>query len=86
MLRYLLDMDVNIFVVNNNNELHWKLNVGLAEDAYLVTRGYANQNLATLRKIVLKLLERETTSKHGITMKRLQAALSTKYLRKVVGF
>lgn len=68
------------------NELHWKLDVGLAEDACLVTRGYADENLAVLRKMVLKLLEKETSSKHGIAMKRLQAALSTRYLRKVVGF
>lgn len=68
------------------NELHWKLDVGLAEDACQVTRGYADQNLATLRKMVLKLLEKESSSAHGIAAKRLQAALSTKYLRKVVGF
>ena len=68
------------------NELHWKLDVGLREDHSLVTRGYADQNLATLRKMVLKLLDNENSSKHGIAMKRLQAALSTRYLRKVVGF
>lgn len=68
------------------NNLHWKLDVGLAEDACQVTRGYADQNLATMRKIVLKLLEDETSSRHGIAIKRLQAALSTRYLRKVVGF
>ena len=48
--------------------------------------GYADENLATLRKIVLKLLEEETSSKQGIAAKRLQAAFSSKYLRKVVGF
>lgn len=68
------------------NNLHWKLDVGLNEDACRVTRGYADQNLATMRKIVLKLLEEETSSKQGIAAKRLQAALSTRYLRKVVGF
>lgn len=68
------------------NELHWKLDVGLAEDACQVTRGYAAQNLATLRKMVLTLLEKETSSKYGIAAKRLQVALASKYLRKVVGF
>jgi len=68
------------------NSLHWKLDVGLREDDCQVTRGYADQNLATLRKMVLKLLEKEETSKHGIAMKRMQAALSTRYLRKVVNF
>lgn len=68
------------------NNLHWKLDVGLQEDACQITRGYADQNLATMRKMVLKMLEDETTSKHGIAMKRIQAALSARYLRKVIGF
>lgn len=68
------------------NNLHWKLDIGLAEDACQITRGYADQNLATMRKIVLKMLEMEDSSKHGIAMKRIQAALSTRYLRKVVNF
>ena len=68
------------------NNLHWKLDVGLGEDACLATRGHAAENLSTMRKMVLKLLEDETTSKNGIAMKRLQAALSTRYLRKVIGF
>ncbi len=38
------------------NTLHWKLDVGLGEDACQVTRGYADQNLATLIKMVLYLL------------------------------
>ncbi len=68
------------------NQLHWKLDIGLGEDASLITRGYADQNLATLRKMVLKMLENENSSKQGIAGKRIQAALSTRYLRKVVGF
>ncbi|ABX78595.1 ISAs1-like element ISCbu1 family transposase [Coxiella burnetii] len=68
------------------NQLHWKLDIGLDEDASLITRGYADQNLATLRKMVLKMLENENSSKQGIAGKRIQAALSTRYLRKVVGF
>lgn len=68
------------------NNLHWKLDVGLNEDACLATRGHAAENLAAMRKMVLKLLEDEGTSKHGIAMKRMQAAMSTRYLRKVIGF
>ncbi len=68
------------------NNLHWKLDVGLGEDACQITRGYADQKLATMRKMVLKLLEKETRSTHGIARKRMQAALSTRYLRKMVGF
>lgn len=68
------------------NNLHWKLDVGMREDDCRISRGNADQNLGTLRKIVLKLLEDERTFKHGIELKRLQALASTRYLRKVVGF
>lgn len=68
------------------NSLHWKLDVGLNEDACQIYRGTAAENLGTMRKIVLYLLQSENTSDQGIAMKRLQAALSTAYLRKVVGF
>jgi predicted transposase YbfD/YdcC len=67
------------------NCLHWKLDVGLNEDDCPIYRGYADQNLSIMRKIVLKLLEEEKSTNLGVSMKRLQAALSTRYLRKVVG-
>ncbi len=68
------------------NNLHWKLDVGLGEDVCLATRGHAAENLSTMRKLILKLLEDEETSKNGIGMKRLKAAMSTRYLQKVIGF
>jgi predicted transposase YbfD/YdcC len=68
------------------NSLHWKLDIGMNEDRCQIYRGRAAENLATIRKIVLFLLQDENTSHQGIAMKRLQAALSTTYLRKVVCF
>ena len=68
------------------NKLHWKLDVGMHEDNCQIYRGFADQNLAAMRKIVLALLEREKSYKAGIELKRHKAALSTRYLRKVVGF
>lgn len=68
------------------NGLHYKLDVGLREDACLIRRGYADQNLSVMRKIVLKLLNDETSVKGGVQLKRIKAALSTRYLKKVVGF
>ena len=67
------------------NSLHWKLDVGLREDANPIWRGHAARNLATMCKIVLKLLEDEISSNEGIALKRTKAALDFKYLRKVVG-
>lgn len=68
------------------NSLHWKLDIAMNEDQCQIYRGHAAQNLATMRKLVLCLLQHENTSNDGIAMKRLQAALSTRYLRKVIGF
>jgi len=51
-----------------------------------VYRGYADQNLATMRKIVLHLLEKDKSSRSGVAIKRFEAALSTRFLRKVIGF
>lgn len=67
------------------NKLHYKLDVGMHEDQCPIFRGHAAQNLATMRKMVLALLEREN-SQMGIAMKRSKAAICTRYLRKVVGF
>lgn len=68
------------------NALHWKLDVGLHEDQCPIFRGFAAENLATMRKIVLYLLQSDDNSDDGIAMKRLKAALDCKYLKKVVGF
>lgn len=68
------------------NALHYKLDVGMNEDECPIYRGYAAINLTIMRKIVLKLLVDETSSHEGIALKRLKAALSTQYLKKVVGF
>lgn len=68
------------------NTLHWKLDVALHEDNCPIYRGFAAENLATMRKIVLVLLQNETSSQEGVALKRLKASLDNKYLRKVVGF
>ena len=65
------------------NSLHYKLDVGLGEDASQIYRGYADQNLAIMRKIVLKLFEDERSSPRlGVALKRTKAALDSRYLRK----
>ena len=66
------------------NQLHYKLDVGLHEDDCQIYRGHADQNLAALRKLVLVLLEKENTFNGGVVLKRYQATLSTRYLRKVI--
>lgn len=68
------------------NGLHYKLDVGLHEDSCPIYRGHAAENLGYMRKIVLKLLNDETSCSGGVGIKRMRAALDVRYLRKVVGF
>ena len=68
------------------NGLHYRLDVGMREDASQIARGYAAENLSIMRKLALKLLDNETIFSAGIAVKRKKAALSTRYLRKVIWF
>jgi predicted transposase YbfD/YdcC len=67
------------------NELHWVLDVVFDEDQSRVRRGYADQNLALVRRIALSLLKRDATTKAGIKTKRLRAACDDSYLRSLLG-
>lgn len=67
------------------NELHWVLDVVFNEDQSRVRRGYADQNLALVRRIALSLLKRDGTTKAGIKAKRLRAACDDAYLRSLLG-
>ena len=67
------------------NELHWVLDVVFDEDQSRVRRGYADQNLALVRRIALSLLKQDRTTKVGIKAKRLRAACDDDYLRSLLG-
>lgn len=67
------------------NELHWVLDVVFNEDQSRVRRGYADQNLALVRRIALSLLKRDGTTKAGIKAKRLRAACDDAYLQSLLG-
>jgi predicted transposase YbfD/YdcC len=62
------------------NELHWVLDVVFDEDQSRVRHGYADQNVALVRRIALSLLKRDTTTKAGMKAKRLRAACDDSYL------
>lgn len=68
------------------NGLHYKLDGGMNEDQCPIYRGYADRNLSIMRKIVLKLLNDEKTNNDGVALKRMRAALSVQYTKKVIGF
>ena len=66
------------------NSLNWVLDVAFREDDSRIRRGYAAENMAMLRHMVLNLLKQEKTAKGGIKAKRLQAGWNNDYLVKVL--
>ena len=67
------------------NQLHWVLDVQLGEDQCRVRTGHADANLATLRRLALNLLKRETTKKRGIRGKQKNAGWNHQYLLRLLG-
>jgi predicted transposase YbfD/YdcC len=66
------------------NKLHWVMDVVFGEDQSRARAGYAAQNLATLRRLALNLLKRET-KKRSVRGKQLDAGWDNAYLLKVLG-
>ena len=67
------------------NKLHWVLDVQFREDQSRARAGYAAENLATLRRLALNMLKRETTKKRGIRGKQLNAGWDHPYLLRLLG-
>ena len=67
------------------NKLHWTLDVCFREDQSRARAGYADENLATLRRLALNLLKREKTKKRGIRGKMLNASWDHPYLLRLLG-
>lgn len=67
------------------NQCHWMLDVNMGEDQSRVRVGYAAQNLGTLRRLALNLLQREKTKKRGIKGKQKNAGWDHSYLLKLLG-
>jgi predicted transposase YbfD/YdcC len=67
------------------NKVHWVMDVCFHEDQSRVRTGHAAENLATLRRLALNLLKKETTKKRGIKGKQLNASWDHPYLLKLLG-
>ena len=66
------------------NGLHWILDVQMGEDACAIHDESASPNFATLRRIALAMLQRETSLQRGIAAKSAKAARNTDYLERVL--
>lgn len=66
------------------NALHWVLDVVFDEDQSRIRIGYAQQNLAMLRRAALGLLKRDVATKGSIKGKRKRAGWDDAYLLHVL--
>ena len=67
------------------NRLHWCLDVQFGEDQSTVRTGYAANNLAIVRHIVMNLLRLNTTRKASIKSKRMLAATIDEFRAELLG-
>lgn len=67
------------------NQLHWILDVGFAEDFAQSFSGYSAENLAVIRHVGINLLSRDKKTQVGVKTKRLKAGWDDNYLKTVLG-
>ncbi|GHT53221.1 hypothetical protein FACS189446_0020 [Bacteroidia bacterium] len=63
--------------------LHWHLDVTFGEDNCRARKGYAAENLATLRKLALQIIH-DQHDKLSLKKRRLKAAYDMKYLKQLL--
>lgn len=66
------------------NQLHWILDVGFAEDASQACQGHSAENLAIIRHVGVNLLSRDKKTRVGVKTKRLKAGWDDNYLKNVL--
>ena len=68
------------------NDLHWRLDVTLGEDACTVRRDNAPQNLSILRRLILSLLKQDTAHpKRSLRLRRKAAGWDDNERMRVLG-
>jgi predicted transposase YbfD/YdcC len=68
------------------NSCHWVLDVVMREDQSRARIGFPAENLATVRRMAINLLNREKTKKRGIKGKQLNASWDHNYLLRLLNF
>jgi predicted transposase YbfD/YdcC len=68
------------------NACHWVFDVVMREDDSRTRNGHAAENLATLRRMAMNLLNRDKTKKRGIKGKQLNVSWDHTYLLHLLDF
>ncbi len=66
------------------NRLHWTLDVTFAEDRSRLRKDHGPQNLAMLRRLVVSILQQDTSVKDNLRGKRLRAGWDDEVLLKIL--
>tara|TARA_B100001059_G_scaffold109863_1_gene109912 strand:- start:109 stop:1269 length:1161 start_codon:yes stop_codon:yes gene_type:complete len=66
------------------NNLHWMLDIAFSEDACQTKNDNGAENLSTLRRMALNILQLDKTCKRSIKGKRKKAGWSNSYLAKLL--
>jgi predicted transposase YbfD/YdcC len=67
------------------NSLHWSLDVTFREDDSRARTRNADQNMATLRRMALNLIKKDSSKKCSQRQKRIFAALDPDFLKQLLG-
>lgn len=65
------------------NQLHWHLDVTFKEDASRARKGFAGQNMSTMRKIALQAVKAHN-DKRSVRKRLFRAAISQDYLKELI--
>lgn len=66
------------------NSLHWVLDVSFDEDGCRIRKDHAAYNMATLRRLALNLLRKDTQHKRGLKTRRHRAGWDDDYLLRIL--
>jgi predicted transposase YbfD/YdcC len=66
------------------NNVHWVLDVVFDEDESRIRTGHAQQNLATMRRIAINMLNQEQARKDSLKGKRQLAGWDQSYMERIV--
>lgn len=67
------------------NQQHYILDVTFHEDANRTRRGYADRNLALVRRMVFNILSLDDDKKKSMRAKRAKAAFDDEYIKQLLG-